>query len=202
MKSTWVKSVVFLVAGAMIGFITCSVLVSYRQNSEHYYSLSQNHPAKAGDIEINVHADKNDETTLNAMTMTKNGNTFLGAEIDSDGQMTDLYIGNNDKVILTLKYSQALNKWVRATYFGETDGRSEVYWDLDFNGTFDVRAITRETDARKRYIRLGGTFESVDILSFEPATATGIAAIGADKYIFEHGRGWQISKHSADPDEL
>ncbi len=143
---------------------------------------------KFGDIMTTVTTprDSNEHSGGDELVMTKAGRPFLLVTADARGAVSCLSLSDGPNVILTLSASPVEGRWTRAIY-GDSRKQSEQYFDIDFDGRFDLKEIgSADGRTSSRYIYFAGVWRLVD------QAEAGTVVSGSDTFRFKRGVGWQL----------
>jgi len=189
MESRILRRMFVVLIGILFGFpIGCLVtlgIMGLVQQSTAYPEVM-----KFGDFTICAikHNDANDHFAADLM-ISKDGRPFLWAEKNKSGEVTNLSLADGaEHVILTLKTSHLPGKWIFSRY-GSPDLIGESYVDIDFNGRFDIKAITDSNGkVLSRYIYFQGFWKKIDHFQKQKAF------VGSDTFTFYSNLGWQLDE--------
>ena len=144
---------------------------------------------KFGDITIYSITRRDSNNGLSEeLLMKKDGRLFLSVKKNTLGRLTDLILSNGrDNIILTLKPSSKPGKWVSANY-GSNDLIGESYFDMNFDGHFDIKAILDAEVKMQRSIYFQHKWKQIDRFGNQKAIS------GLDTFVFDMNSGWQLEK--------
>lgn len=144
---------------------------------------------KFGDITIYSITRKDSNNGLaEELLMKKDGRLFLSVKKNTLGKLNDLMLSNGrDNIILNLKPSLKPGKWVSA-YYGSNDLTGESYFDMNFDGHFDIKTIRDAQGKMQRSIYFKRNWKQIDRFEYHKAIS------GSDTFVFDMNSGWQLEK--------
>lgn len=174
--------------------IVVGIIVSLSIGAVLYYlepdTLLPDHPKTFGDIGILVENYEEDEEPNKIMLMTKNKIPFFYADQNKDRKVTEIAIvGKNESIRLTMKATEEPSGWKNVTYGCVTADytKGERYFDINFDGQFDVKYFFDDTGALiSKHIYLDKAWEKVERLE------KGKAILDQKTYVFSNDSGWTI----------
>lgn len=121
--------------------------------------------------------------------MTKDGKPFLMIIKDVNDKIRVLFLlKNEDEHVLTLEPLDVPGKWGKAMYTNLRKGKpvGDMFVDLDFDGRFDVKAVTDSNGSRVSHsIFINNNWQIDDYFSLEEMKAR----VGGTKYLFDPNSG-------------
>ena len=129
--------------------------------------------------------------------MTKDGTPFLMMLKDANDKIRVLFLLKNmGEPVVTLEPLDVPGKWGKAFYIDQKKGKpvGDMFVDLDFDGRFDVKAVTDSNESRvSRSIFINNDWQSVDYFSREEMKAS----VGSTKYLFDPNSGCWLEDRGA-----
>jgi hypothetical protein len=190
-------TIIGILLGSLIGFlITFSVMRSPKQPIENPRIM------KFGDITINaeIPSDAND-TYAEELTLKKDDKIFLYAFRNSLNKVPRLHLADGDRgIILTLYASKEPGKWKNVCYC-TPDMIGDEYFDLDFDGKFDVKvSFGNNNELLSYHIYYDGVWRKIEGMLEQRNWKQRRLISGSDVFIFKGNSGWQlIDKNRIDP---
>lgn len=183
----------FTLTGILLGCIIGTVATfSIKRTSKQ--TIENPRIMKFGDITISafVPIDAND-TYVEELTLYKNDRKFLWTYRNSLDEVHNLnLVGSSGDIIFSLDASKEPGKWRVASY-GLFEPKCEHYFDINFDGQFDVKALFDKNDeVLSRYIYYEGVWKRAE----NSQEHQNKAVSGSETFTFHEDSGWQLDNIS------